>query len=133
MQMHVGDDVQAAHQHQPSSPSAILLNGFFLQVSEQTPGVYVPQVGDKVVYLQQGHKLYLERLRDKRRGPWDAIISTAVRHTACLATPCPAMSRHDPSLKTFILLANTATLELLGTPCLLIASGALPILASGSA
>ena len=50
-----------------------------LQVWEQTPGLYVPQVGDRVVYLQQGHKLYYDRLQDKRRGPWDTIISTAVR------------------------------------------------------
>ena len=38
----------------------------------------MPQVGDQVVYLQQGHKLYYDRLRDKRRGPWDTIVSTAV-------------------------------------------------------
>ena len=38
----------------------------------------MPQVGDRVVYLQQGHKLYYDRLRDKRRGPWDTIVSTAV-------------------------------------------------------
>ena len=49
-----------------------------MQVTEQTPGVYVPQIGDRVVYLQQGHKMYHERLRDKRRGPWDTIVSTAV-------------------------------------------------------
>ncbi len=52
-----------------------------MQVTEQTPGVYVPQLGDRVVYLQQGHKLYHDRLRDKRRGPWDTIISTVVTHT----------------------------------------------------
>ena len=60
------------------SDGHFLLTGFVIQVTEQTPGVYVPQVGDRVVYLQQGHKLYHERLRDKRRGPWDTIVSTAV-------------------------------------------------------
>ncbi len=55
-----------------------------MQVTEQTPGVYVPQIGDTVVYLQQGHKMYHERLRDKRRGPWDTIVSTAVSiHPKC--------------------------------------------------
>ena len=58
-----------------------MLTRALAQVTEQTPGVYVPQVGDRVVYLQQGHKLYHERLREKRRGPWDTIVSTAVTHS----------------------------------------------------
>lgn len=61
---------------------------------EQTPGVYVPQVGDQVVYLQQGHKLYYERLRDKRRGPWDTIVSTAVGSAACQVCPAVASTQY---------------------------------------
>ncbi len=49
------------------------------QVLAQTPGVYVPQLGDDVVYLQHGHRLYFEKMNDKRRGPWDTVVSTAVR------------------------------------------------------
>ena len=71
--------------------------GEYWQVWEQTPGVYVPQVGDQVVYLQQGHKLYYERLREKRRGPWDTIVSTAVGSATCQV--CPALaSTHYTSL-----------------------------------
>jgi hypothetical protein len=54
-----------------------------MQVLAQTPGVYVPQLGDDVVYLQQGHRLYFEKMNDKRRGPWDTVISNAV------STPFP--------------------------------------------
>jgi hypothetical protein len=51
-----------------------------LQVWEQTPGVYVPQLGDEVVYLKEGHQVYFQKIGDKRRGPWDTIVSTAVRY-----------------------------------------------------
>ncbi len=55
-----------------------------MQVLGQTPGVYVPQLGDDVVYLQQGHRLYFQKMNDKRRGPWDTVISTAVSNNpAC--------------------------------------------------
>ena len=69
---------QSANPIQTAVGSQCELTQDCAQVTEQTPGVYVPQIGDRVVYLQQGHKLYHERLRDKRRGPWDTIVSTAV-------------------------------------------------------
>lgn len=52
--------------------------GVLLQVWEQTPGVYVPQLGDEVVYLKDGHQKYFRNINDKRRCPWDTIVSTAV-------------------------------------------------------
>ncbi|KAK9915369.1 hypothetical protein WJX75_008121 [Coccomyxa subellipsoidea] len=55
----------------------------WLQVLAQTPGVYVPQLGDDVVYLQQGHRLYFEKMNDKRRGPWDTVISNAAGSRGC--------------------------------------------------
>ncbi len=54
-----------------------------VQVLGQTPGVYVPQMGDDVVYLQQGHRLYFQKMNDKRRGPWDTVMSTAVSSNPC--------------------------------------------------
>lgn len=59
---------------------AMTSNGCWLvQGAEQMPGVYIPQQGDQVVYLTQGHKRYLERTNDKRLGPWQSLVSTAVR------------------------------------------------------
>jgi len=64
----------------------------------------VPQVGDRVVYLQQGHKQYHERLRDKRRGPWDTIVSTAVSHTSL--EPAVAVLCSDPFKHTALACAG---------------------------
>lgn len=50
-----------------------------VQAWQQTPGVYIPQLGDEVVYLKDGHQKYFKNINDKRRGPWDTIVSTAVR------------------------------------------------------
>lgn len=63
---------------------------------EQTPGLYVPQLGDAVVYLQDGHRAYFAKLSDKRRGPWDAIVSTEVSG----AQPEPCCSPSALSLPT---------------------------------
>ena len=49
-----------------------------MQVSWRTPGVYVPQLGDEVVYLQVGHRKFLSDNGNKLQGPWDSIVSTAV-------------------------------------------------------
>lgn len=48
------------------------------QVSWRTPGVYVPQLGDQVVYLQVGHRKFLSHNSNKLQGPWDSIASTQV-------------------------------------------------------
>ncbi|KAL0024726.1 hypothetical protein WJX77_011758 [Trebouxia sp. C0004] len=48
----------------------------WLQVSWRTPGVYVPQLGDEVVYLQVGHRKFLSHNNNKLQGPWDSIVST---------------------------------------------------------
>lgn len=50
-----------------------------MQVSWRTPGVYVPQLGDEVVYLQVGHRKFLSDSSNKLQGPWDTLVSTAVR------------------------------------------------------
>ncbi|KAL3137809.1 hypothetical protein ABBQ38_005065 [Trebouxia sp. C0009 RCD-2024] len=49
----------------------------WLQVTWRTPGVYVPQLGDQVVYLQVGHHKFLSANNNKLQGPWDSIVSTA--------------------------------------------------------
>lgn len=46
-----------------------------MQAGEQAPAVYVPQMGDSVVYLRAGHKEYLDSTRDKRRPPWLLVLS----------------------------------------------------------
>ncbi|KAL4448446.1 hypothetical protein ABPG75_005665 [Micractinium tetrahymenae] len=50
-----------------------LVNYGWLLVSEQTPGVYVPQVGDSVVYLREGHERFLTSTNDKRPPPWHTL------------------------------------------------------------
>ena len=59
-----------------------------LQVTWRTPGVYVPQLGDDVVYLQVGHRKFLSANNNKLQGPWDSIVSTAVRHAPAALVPC---------------------------------------------
>lgn len=55
-----------------------------VQVTWRTPGVYVPQLGDDVVYLQVGHRKFLSANNNKLQGPWDSIVSTAVRYPPLL-------------------------------------------------
>ena len=54
------------------------------QVAAQVPSVYVPQMGDDVVYLRVGHARFLESRNDKRQPPWESP-SLAVR-----PAPAPA-------------------------------------------
>lgn len=45
-----------------------------MQGSEHRPGVYVPQMEDEVVYMWQGHEIYLAKTMDKRQQrPWDMV------------------------------------------------------------
>ncbi len=47
----------------------------WLQGVDTTPGVYVPQAGDVVVYLQQGHALYLDNVHDHTTvRPWQTMV-----------------------------------------------------------
>ena len=64
-----------------------------MQVTWRTPGVYVPQLGDDVVYLQVGHRKFLSANNNKLQGPWDSIVSTAVRH----APDVPVLSSSPPA------------------------------------
>ena len=47
------------------------------QVGQQVPSVYVPQMGDRVVYLRTGHQRFLESTNDKRPPPWEALTVSA--------------------------------------------------------
>lgn len=47
--------------------------GAHTQVSSTAPAVYVPQMGDAVMYLRDGHKAYLRATNDKRRPPCDTM------------------------------------------------------------
>ncbi|KAK9829398.1 hypothetical protein WJX72_005590 [[Myrmecia] bisecta] len=49
----------------------------WLQGWKQNPGTYIPQQGDEVVYLQEGHAKYLELIKDKQQGPWETLVGTA--------------------------------------------------------
>lgn len=50
-----------------------------MQAWQQAPAVYVPQMGDCVVYLRDGHKEFLDATRDKRRPPWQLVLPSLVR------------------------------------------------------
>lgn len=52
-----------------------------VQVEKQQPGVYVPQLGDAVVYLREGHEAFLEKTGDKRRPPWQALVPAEVHRS----------------------------------------------------
>ena len=45
----------------------------WLASADYLPGVYVPQVGDDVVYIRQGHAAVLEDTRDQRPPPWETV------------------------------------------------------------
>ena len=64
-----------------------------VQVSWRTPGVYVPQLGDEVVYLQVGHRKFLSHNNNKLQGPWDSIVSTLVSasNTLFCLSVCPSV------------------------------------------
>ncbi|KAL2934947.1 Bromodomain and WD repeat-containing protein 1 [Bienertia sinuspersici] len=43
----------------------------WLMLSEHEPGYrYIPQLGDEIVYLRQGHQEYIEQYAPHERGPW---------------------------------------------------------------
>jgi hypothetical protein len=67
----------------PDAPSASS------QVGSQTPGVYVPQLGDEVVYLREGHAIYLSKTHDKRRAPYDEVVARSVRSPPPVPPPPP--------------------------------------------
>lgn len=48
-------------------------------MEKQQPGVYVPQLGDEVVYLREGHAKFLTDTSDKRQPPWETLIPAEVR------------------------------------------------------
>ena len=75
------------------------------QAGDQAPAVYVPQMGDSVVYLRAGHKEYLDSTRDKRRPPWQLVLSQ-VRCGGQLASsmwficvPAPQLRQLRPELR----------------------------------
>jgi len=41
------------------------------------PSVYVPQMGDEVVYLRTGHQRFLDSQNDKRPPPWEYLTVSA--------------------------------------------------------
>lgn len=46
----------------------------WLMLSEHEPGYrYIPQLGDEVVYLRQGHQEYIEKYAPYERGPWNTM------------------------------------------------------------
>lgn len=49
------------------------------QAGQQVPSVYVPQMGDQVVYLRTGHQRFLESHNDKRPPPWEALTVSAAQ------------------------------------------------------
>ncbi len=57
------------------------------QVAAQVPSVYVPQMGDDVVYLRVGHARFLESRNDKRQPPWESP-ALAVRRAPAPAADC---------------------------------------------
>ena len=48
------------------------------QVRWRVPGVYVPQLGDDVVYLTIGHQKFWTANNNKLQGPWNSVVSIEV-------------------------------------------------------
>lgn len=60
-----------------ASQSSVFGKISWLMLCEHEPGYrYIPQLGDEVVYLRQGHQEYIEKYAPYERGPW---ISTKGR------------------------------------------------------
>lgn len=96
----------------PASSDVLIAVRGAWQAWEQTPGVYVPQLADAVVYIQEGHRVALAQLSDKRSGPWEALVSTEV-----LLLLAPRAVRTHPQCRracTFALLEQPGRLFLPG-------------------
>ncbi|XP_047969785.1 PH-interacting protein [Salvia hispanica] len=67
----------------------------WLLLSEQEEGFrYIPQLGDEVVYLRQGHQEYLEHSGTQQRGPWLRYREAVRAVEICVVeelkyVPCP--------------------------------------------
>lgn len=53
--------------HQPGKNSWLLVS------THEEGSRYIPQLGDHVAYLRQGHEEYLKHVRSKESGPWEKI------------------------------------------------------------
>lgn len=53
--------------HQPGKNSWLLVS------THEEGSRYIPQLGDNVAYMRQGHQEYLEHVRSKESGPWETI------------------------------------------------------------
>lgn len=71
----------------------------WLQAASAVPGVYVPQVGDSVAYLQQGHALYLANVHDQKTPrPWEQVLCVDLRVDSWLVdllNACQHVNRLD--------------------------------------
>uniref|UniRef100_A0A803M7J1 Bromo domain-containing protein n=1 Tax=Chenopodium quinoa TaxID=63459 RepID=A0A803M7J1_CHEQI len=57
----------------------------WLMLSEHEPGYrYIPQLGDEVVYLRQGHQEYIEKYAPHERGPWNTMKGRINDAETCL-------------------------------------------------
>lgn len=80
-----------------------LSNYSWLLATRPTSAVYVPQAGDCVVYLREGHERYLQDTNDKRPPPWATL-----RHGRSIrpAEPCRwAWGRRGPDARGHLLFA----------------------------
>ncbi|KNA26026.1 hypothetical protein SOVF_000950 [Spinacia oleracea] len=57
-----------------SHSNAIVGKISWLMLSEHEPGYrYIPQLGDELVYMRQGHQEYIQQYAPYERGPWNSI------------------------------------------------------------
>ena len=74
--------------------------GAGVQVWKAVPAVYVPQLGDAVMYLREGHKRFLDDTNDKRRPPWQTVLPSQVRRRATMQRSPPADAHPTVSQET---------------------------------
>ena len=60
-----------------------------MQECQQLPGMYVPQLGDRVYYIWQGHEAYLRSTSDAETvpqpSPWE-LLRSQVSHDGLFQT-----------------------------------------------
>jgi hypothetical protein len=63
--------LEATHRQQQIKQNGTFDTDWLLSLPEPgVPGVYVPQLGDEVVYLPQGHREHLQEFPEARTPPW---------------------------------------------------------------
>ncbi|KAK4775805.1 hypothetical protein SAY87_023766 [Trapa incisa] len=69
---HLRDAGSPVEKRKPSNQSS-RKGSWLLLTSHEEGSRYIPQLGDEVVYLRQGHEHFLDQIRSREHGPWKLL------------------------------------------------------------